>query len=294
VSTTNVGESTRVVADAEESTPASVGRIRLASDVVALLSIPVVLLAVFALPASTRRAAAFSYTDPTIVTAFTAHYVHLSFPHLVGNVLGFLLLGSVAYGLSVAAGRRRLFLVSGIAYLFAFPFVLSGLNLAIPRNAIGYGFSGVTMAFLGYVAVVFPVALEERFGFASRRLVPALFFVSVAYVAVIALPISTRSAGFGAAVLTFALPYGRGTDRDSVSALRCAVRRVLATPRYGELVAVATLVLVAYPLVGFPPATSPGLRVNVYIHFLGYALSFLVVYVSLLVDRHGVFSTAAQ
>lgn len=272
------------------------------ADAVALLVVPAVLLAVFTLPESTKRAVAFSYTEPTLFTAFTAHYVHLTSPHLVGNVLGFALLSSVGYGLSLLAGRRRLFFASAITFLFVFPFVLSGLNLAVPRNAIGYGFSGVNMAFFGYIAVILPVAIDEHLGVAWRQYAPGQFFVSVAYISLIALPVSTVSAGVGVASVVFALPYARAAvrSRDAVrnrgddhyqsdkrESLRETLQRILARPVCGELVAIAVVVLLAYPFIGFPSVSATGPRVNVYVHFLGYALAFLVVHVSLLADRDG-------
>ncbi|GAB3700887.1 hypothetical protein [Halorubrum pallidum] len=276
---------------------------RSVADAVALLVVPAVLIAVFTLPEPVKRAAAFSYTEPTLRTAFTAHYVHLTVPHLVGNVVGFALLAAVAYGLSLLAGRRRLFFAAAATFVLAFPFVLSGLNLAVPRNAIGYGFSGVNMAFFGYIAVILPVALDEQFDVAWRRYAPGHFFVSIAYIAVIALPVSTVSAGVGVASAVFALPYGhemvrgrgglRGRDAvlarsgDGREPLRGTVRRILGCPGCGELVAVAVVVLFAYPFIGFPTVSATGPRVNVYVHFLGYALAFLVVHVSLLADRDG-------
>lgn len=59
-------------------------------DPLALSAVPVALLAVFSLPLETRRSLAFDYVDPTLVTAFTAHYVHLGTAHLVGFCVGFL------------------------------------------------------------------------------------------------------------------------------------------------------------------------------------------------------------
>ncbi|MDB9235642.1 hypothetical protein [Halorubrum ezzemoulense] len=59
---------------------------------------------------------------------------------------------------------------------------------------------------------------------------------------------------------------------------------MVTTLRCGKLAAIATVVLVGYPFVGFPPPTGTSVRVNMYIHFLGYALVFLVVYVSLLTE----------
>jgi len=69
-----------------------------------LAAVPVVLCAVFALPESTRRSLAFAYAEPTVLTAFTAHYVHLDVGHLAGNVAGYILLAGVGYALAVLGG----------------------------------------------------------------------------------------------------------------------------------------------------------------------------------------------
>ncbi|WP_052334938.1 hypothetical protein [Halorubrum sp. AJ67] len=258
---------------------------RVATDALALLVVPLVMAGVFTLPTEIKRAYAFSYTEPTVVTAFTAHYVHLTLDHLVGNLTGFFLLASLAYGLSLVGGRRRLFFASMATFLIAFPFVLSGLNLAIPRNAIGFGFSGINMALFGYVAVALVTVVGDRFEADTCRYLPALFLASAGYVAVHALPVSAASVGLASVALAVAIPFGRFAERHSTQSLRRTVAQALDTPVYGELFAVSVVILLGYPFVGFPTPTPGGPRVNIYIHFLGYALAYTVVYVSLLADR---------
>jgi hypothetical protein len=249
-------------------------------DLSVLLVVPFVLVAAFALPIEARRAYAFSYTEPTVVTAFTAHYVHLTPAHLAGNLVGFVLLASVAYRLSVVADRRRLFFTSFVTFLLAFPFVLSGLNLAIPRDAVGFGFSGINMALFGYLSVVLVTVAEDRFGADGTRYGPALFFASTSYIVALVLPPSVTAIG-----IVVAIPYGHAAARRSSRTLRGTVGHALATPGYSELLGVCAVVLLAYPIAGFPRPTPGGPRINLYVHFLGYALAFLVVHVFLLVDR---------
>jgi len=154
----------------------------------------VVLGAVFALPESTRRSLAFAYTDPTVRTAFTAHYVHLDVDHLAGNVAGYVVLAGVGYALAVLAGCRRFFMVALATFLAAFPVVLSALNLAVPRNAISFGFSGINMAFAGLLPLLLGVYARERFfPEASIRALPAVFFPLVGWMAFLALPVSPGS-----------------------------------------------------------------------------------------------------
>jgi len=120
-----------------------------------LTTIPLLLLAVFLLPIETRRAFVFDYQDPTVITAFSANYVHLSASHLVSNLVVCTIFLILAYFLALSNGVRDQFYMELCTVLFIFPVLLSYLNLAIPRSAVGYGFSGLNMAFLGYIAVEF-------------------------------------------------------------------------------------------------------------------------------------------
>ena len=75
-------------------------------DLLALCVPPSALVAVFTLPRATRRSLAFAYTDPTLLSAFTAHYVHLGADHLLGNLAGLLVF--VAIVLTAVALVRRM------------------------------------------------------------------------------------------------------------------------------------------------------------------------------------------
>ncbi|MDB9252875.1 hypothetical protein [Halorubrum ezzemoulense] len=254
-----------------------------------LFAVPSVLLVVFTLPSTIRQAYAFSYTEPSLVTAFTAHYVHLTPSHLIGNLIGYALLVAVAYGLSLVAGYRRLFFTSLITFLLGFPFVLSGLNLAIPRNAIGFGFSGINMALFGYVTVMLVTIVDNRFDSDGKHSPPALFFASVAYIAIVVLPVSAISGGIILGGLAIGIAYGCVGARHATRSVQDTITRIFTTRGEAELIAVGTVVVVAYPVVGFPTPTPGGPRINIYIHFVAYALAFIAVFVSLLLSRSARF-----
>ena len=260
-------------------------RLRIVVETLGLFAVPLIMLIVFTLPAEVKRAYAFSYTEPTILTAFTAHYIHLTSGHLMGNVAGFLLLVAVAYGLSAIVYRRRLFFTSLVTFLTVFPLMLSGLNLVFPRNAIGYGFSGINMALFGYVAVILATAVSDRFDIDEYWAFPTLFFALSSYIAAIVLSVSAASIGLISVCLLLTLTYGCAAGCHSIQSLRQIGKRVIETPLYGELVVVAVVVLFGYPFVGFPAVPAAGPRINLYIHFLGYALSYLVISVSQFLDR---------
>jgi len=245
----------------------------------------VVLGAVFALPESTRRSLAFAYTDPTVRTAFTAHYVHLDVDHLAGNVAGYVVLAGVGYALAVLAGCRRFFMVALATFLAAFPVVLSALNLAVPRNAISFGFSGINMAFAGLLPLLLGVYARERFfPEASIRALPAVFFPLVGWMAFLALPVSPGSldepglAGLATAVagILLGLLYASSTGVRIRRALRDGVRAAISNPGYGDLFAIGVALVVVGPVVGFPgDPTGPDSVVNLYVHLLGFCLAFI-------------------
>ena len=253
-----------------------------AIDLLALLAVPAVLLAVFALPEATRRSLAFAYADPTALSAFTAHYVHLSADHLLGNLAGYGLLAGVGYALAVLSGRRRLFFTALVAFLLAFPFALSALNLAVPRDAVGFGFSGVNMALAGLLPILWFCYARDRFApAASVGALPAAFFALVGWIALLALPVSTEGDGqaglaIGVAGALLALLYAASSGVRFPRSVRPGVKSLAARPGYGDLLAVGAVVVVGYPVVGFPsdPVGGGGV-VNLYVHLLGFCLGFI-------------------
>lgn len=253
------------------------------TDCLALSVVPAVLVAVFLLPVETRMEFAFVYRRPTVLTAYTAHFVHRSLDHLLASVGGYVLLAGTGYVLAVLADARRLFGLAAATYLLAFPAVLSALNLAVPRNAVGYGFSGMTMAFAGLLPVVVAAYARRRLHPAvSVRHAPAGFLAVVAAVAVL-VPVPGWILP-GTAVV--AVVAATGFARSAWRALRSTGPRVTARePGWPDAFALGVVVFVGYPLVGFPtePSTTAGV-VNTYVHLLGFCLAFLVAYVAVVLD----------
>ena len=273
-------------ADARDRSDRAFRRELLASaralDLLVLLAVPAVLLAVFALPEATRRSLAFAYLDPTLSSAFTAHYVHLGAGHLLGNLAGYGLLAGVGYALAVLSGRRRLFFTALAAFLLALPFALSALNLAVPRDAVGYGFSGVNMALAGLLPILWYCYARDRFApAASVAALPAAFFALVGWIALLALPVSTAGIGLaglavGVAGALLAVLYAASSGVRFPRSVREHAKSVASRPGYGDLLAVGAVVAVGYPVVGFPadPAAD-GSVVNLYVHLLGFCLGFI-------------------
>ena len=268
-------------------------------DLAAVAAVPVILVLVFTLPETTRRSMAFTYTDPTVSTAFTAHYVHLHVDHLAANLAGYGLLAGAGYLLAAASGHRRLFFTAFVTFCLAFPFALSGLNLAVPRNAVGFGFSGINMAFAGLLPLLLAASAREQVPAAAERahstpplsdsvavrLLPPVFVVSVGWMASLALPIALDLRGVvGPAAGLFGLLWLTWTVSTLFPAgSRSAIgwgRRLLGRPGHGELLVLGVMLVVTYPIVGFPTeAAADGTVINIYVHLLGFCLAFIGTYV---------------
>ena len=260
------------------------------TDGAALLVVPAVLGLVFLLPTGTRRALAFDYTDPSLVTAFAAPYVHLDVAHLLVNVGGYLLVVPTAYWLSVASGHRRRFFVAFATFLVAFPPVLSYLNLAAVRLAAGLGFSGVLLAFVGYLAVAIADHLDANLGIGpAQSTSAALFFLGLAFAA----PLSVQSvtvdqktvalgtAGLVAATLLSALLFVLPTA-DGPRPLGRQLRSAAARRGAFEASVLGVGLFVAFQFVAFPAQPrGTDTALNLYTHLLGYALGFTVTYVGI-------------
>lgn len=258
-------------------------------DCLALASVPLVVAGLFAgLTTADRRELAFEYADPSLVTAFTAHYVHIEFEHFVANLFGFVLLAGAAYVLAVLAGRRGLFGVAAVTYLGAFPFVLSGLNLAMTRRAVGYGLSGVNMAFAGLLGLMLVAYARERVDDRVRmRYAPAVFFLAAGAVSLLAIPVGPLALGIAAACVLAATAYvvtaWRTVVGQSAGPGSACVPHAGAgsSGRWFDVGVLGAAVLAGGLYVAFPePGSADEVVVNLYVHLLGFCLGFLVPYVT--------------
>jgi hypothetical protein len=253
------------------------GRVRLV-DLLVVATVPAVLVVVYALPRVHKLQFALSYTDPTVLTAYTMHFVHLAEIHLVSNLLGYLLVVPLAYVFSVQSGRRRLFWVSFVTFLVAFPLVLSGLNVLLVRPRVGVGFSGINMAFVGLLTVTWT-------GFVGRRLVstvsladaPLGFFAGSAVIGTLAAAYSPLGVVVAVAAALAAVGYLLSLADDR-GALR-AVRRAMFHTGEFELAVWGLGVSLVLLIGAFPPDPyRDGAILNVFTHLLGYCLGFIVPY----------------
>jgi membrane associated rhomboid family serine protease len=114
-------------------------------------------------PDPVRQAFVLDYAEPSVVTLYTTHFVHVNWTHFFGNVGGYVLIASIAYLLSVLSNRRRHFLAVFALTLTVVPVALSGLALLSRNSGVGMGFSGILMALFGYFSLVLVAFLAVRF-----------------------------------------------------------------------------------------------------------------------------------
>jgi len=246
-------------------------------DCLGLALVPAVALAVFGLSEQSRWSLAFAYEAPTMTTAYAAHFVHFEAEHLVANLLGYTLLAGGGYVLAALAGYRRLFRAAAATNVLAVPLTLSALNLAVPRNAVGYGLSGINMAFAGLFGLVLVGYADRCLKLPVRvRDAPGVFFAAAAIISLVAVPTPSLGMALGAANGTIAAGYAVAAGRGR--------RLSVSTTEAGWLDAgvLATVTFLGYPFVGFPaPVATDGVVVNHYVHFLGFGLGFVVPYAAL-------------
>lgn len=243
-------------------------------DVLAVLSVPVVLLAVASFPRPVRLSLALSYPAPTVLTMYASHFVHLEVPHLLANLLVYLTVVSVTLLTSVRSDHRSRFYATFFTVLLAFPFALSALNVALARPRVGFGFSGLNMAFLGVLPHALAGYLDERNPDAELSTSPLPFFVATTVIAFRAVPLGTWSLLVGAGSLVAVLLCLRTLSRaGALESIDCGAD--------GGIVVVGACLFVLLPFVAFPTGvTGENSVLNLFSHFLGFCFGYIVPYVT--------------
>lgn len=247
---------------------------------IALLALPAVaMLAVYPLPETVKRSFALTYTDPTLVTAFTAHFVHLGGEHLIANLIAYLLVVGVAYQLARIQRSLPQFRVLFVATLVGVPFALSGLNVALVRPRVGFGFSGVLAGFFGVLSLTLSGYVRR-----ALRVDLARGWDSLPYFAdlsLIGLVLLWRAPGTWVVAVTagaVTAAYG-GRLYTSLRRTESLWHDWVSRPGYAELGVLGGALVLAFPLLAFPPsAGGDGSVVNFYAHFLGFSLTAIAGY----------------
>lgn len=256
-------------------------------DLLVLAVVPIILGGVFLTPTALRRRFLFEYTDPALPAAFISALVHLDGTHLLVNVVTYGLVVPVVFALELLGGNRARFYRTFLVFVTLFPLVLSYSNLAAPRPAVGYGFSGVVMAFAGYLPFALAAFAETRLDIGSGpSLAPVLFFPTLGLVCVLSLrpviPHNTTvlawAGGLVVVTLLSTLLFATAAYEEGAVS-RHRLSRALGLGGYCDLALVGLVLVATLPFVAFP--AEPGFlggTANLYVHLLGYALGFTAVY----------------
>lgn len=260
-----------------------IGELAKSEELFALVPVGIIMsiiIGVFGLTESTRRTLSFAYADPSLRTAYTAPFVHFSATHLAGNLGVFLLVSGALYALSRHTRTPWLFLSALVAALSTFPVALSLLNLAVPRDAVTYGFSGVNMALVGFLPIAIERDIEAKRGEPiDTTLLLAAFFLSMSGIAVLAVPPSTLTFAVGTAGLALSILFGGSFVRHERRLANSQDRWRTVASDPVVVVGIATWILLL--ATAFPQVVASGGSVtNVYVHFVGYALGFMTAYLA--------------
>lgn len=223
--------------------------------------------------------------DPrTLLTAFTANYIHVGPRHLLDNLLNFWVTLFGLYPLVAIAGWSRQFRRLAVLYLGAVPFLVAWVTLGTlgqVTDQVSVGFSGVVAAFLGLLPMVLAAAVSEVTDGdidPAWGVVPFLGSLAIVFLApsVWYFPAQpTLAAGcFGFAVLAAAGLWWIDEPRP----LRQYSRDLSADQELALLIGVTVFGTgVAGALVIVPRGT------NVWGHLTGYIAGFLVPYLGYVV-----------
>lgn len=258
-------------------------------DIALVLSFPLLLWIGYSLPLRIGESLVFNYANPTLLAAFLSSFIHFEFGHLITNAGLYALVVPILYVLSALSGRQQQFRVFVFTTFLAFPPVLSYLNLAIARPSVTFGASGVVMVFVGYLPLALSEYLDTNFDIGPVSVfAPALFFASLGFISVLSLQsvllqnptVLLGTAGLVLATVLSTILYGLSVY-DQTDNAQAKIKSAMRATGYTDLLLLTVLLLFGIPILAFPasPQVNSGV-LNLYEHFLGYALGFMTPYIA--------------
>mgnify|MGYP006882766840 CR=1 FL=1 len=264
------------------------------SDVVLVFTFPLLIGLGYSLPLGTRESLVFNYTNPTLLDGFVSAFIHFEIGHLMTNVGLYVLVVPILYALTALSGRQQQFRVFVFTTFLVFPPVLSYLNLAIARPSVTFGASGVIMIFVGYLPLALSEYLSANFDIGPVSVfAPVLFFASLGPISVLSLQsvlLQNPTVLLGTAGLVLATVLSAAlyllTVYEQTDDARTKLRLAMQATGHTELILLSVLLLLAVPIIAFPanPRVNNGV-LNLYEHFLGYALGFMTPYIESIIER---------
>lgn len=253
-------------------------------DAALIAVVPIVLVGVFALPATVKEQFVLSTENPAVDTAYVSNFVHFGVGHVLSNVLAYLLLSSTTYLCFLLGERAQRFRVGTVAFLTVLPVALSALHVAVADPIDVYGFSGVNMAYLGFLALGVTTYLRERLALPlTLDHAMVLFFSNAILVTALAVPPQYGvPMAFGLATIGVSV-YGYDAVTELTEHSTRGVRRASTehSPGHAALAVAAVFLYYGLPFLAFPPASLSGdVIANYYVHFLGFCFGFMVPFLT--------------
>jgi len=250
-----------------------------------LVGLPILLVGTWLAGLETRfafRLSAESLLDSprTFLTAFTANYVHFGARHLFDNLLNYWVTLFAIYPLVAIADWSRQFRLTVVAYLFAAPFGIAVVTLAVvspPTAQFVVGFSGIVAALLGFLPVALAVAAKKQTDGAvdaTWAAVPFLFSIALVFsvpAGPSVQPRSTLAVGVGLVGITV---VGARWSGLSSNRLRMYSRELTPDVRLAFLIGSTVFIFGIAGAFVFVHAGT-----NVWGHLAGYVLGFSIPYV---------------
>ncbi|WP_206043477.1 hypothetical protein [Haloarcula rubripromontorii] len=145
------------------------------------------------------------------------------------------------------------------------------------------------MVFVGYLPLALSESLDTNFDIGPVSVfAPALFFASLGFISVLSLQsvllqnptVLLGTAGLVLATVLSTVLYGLSVY-DQTDNARTKIKSAMRATGYTDLLLLTVLLLFLIPLIAFParPQVDGGV-LNLYEHFLGYALGFMTPYIA--------------
>lgn len=253
-------------------------RLILLAGVVYFIVVPLVLVVVFLYSESLKGALALYPNAPTVLSMLGSNYLHTDLPHLVSNLVLYLVLLVFVFSFDALSNRPMLFV--NLALFFLFVPVVSSLANVLGLSYLGvnlpcFGFSAVVAGVFGYLAFSLMHYLRDCHGVVFQRgIFQLLWFILYINLMLISLIYQFYVGAVVVGVLLVLSLYY--TSPDLVRIMQ-AVQAVSQRSQKVLILMGLFLCLSAASQALFPQqVVQNGSVVNILAHYVGYMVGFFV------------------
>jgi len=132
-------------------------------DIILFSGVILIISLIYLSPDEIKQRMVLIPSNPSILSMFFSHYVHLTDMHLIGNIIGFITVLILIF--SLQPNKKSLYQFSCFSF-FLLPLILSILQVYFLSSSIypNFGFSGIVSAFVGYYLVVLYEYMKKNVG----------------------------------------------------------------------------------------------------------------------------------